>query len=70
MTKEEAYKIVFEDLKKVPMFMGKYDAKHGNPHFMYGVETVIDFIADNLDKKTYDDFCEMWNKNILESERR
>ena len=52
------------------MFMGKYDAEHGNPHFMYGVETVIDFIVDNLDQKTYDDFCEMWNKNITESERR
>lgn len=41
-----AAKIVFNKLKECDLFYGKYDAKHGNEHFMYGVSTVMEAIAN------------------------
>ena len=31
-------------LKKVPMFNGKYDKEHANEHFIYGIESVMEYI--------------------------
>lgn len=42
----KAYQTVLADLRKVPLFQGHYDAKNGNPSFMYGIHTVIEFIED------------------------
>lgn len=70
MNKKEAYKIVFEDLKTNPLFMGKYDAKNGNSRFIYGMATVMDFIANNIDEETYNNFCDTLTKNIAESEEK
>ena len=70
MNKKEAYKIVFEDLKKHPLFIGKYDAKNGNPHFMNGIVTVMEFITYNISEETYFDFCCTWTSNIIKSEEK
>ena len=43
----DAFRIVFEELTRNPIFKGKYDAKNGNEHFMYGVFTVMENIAQN-----------------------
>lgn len=32
------------ELKKVPMFNGKYDKEHANEHFIYGIESVMEYI--------------------------
>lgn len=61
----DAYKIVLEDLKEVPMFMGKYDAKNGNIHFMYGISTVLEYIADKAGDEEYRDiFVDNLNKSV------
>lgn len=31
-------------LKEVPMFNGKYDKEHANEHFIYGIESVMEYI--------------------------
>lgn len=56
MTKIEAYRIVLNDLKEVPMFAGSYDAVNGNKHFMYGISAVMEFIADKAEDATFEDF--------------
>lgn len=70
MTKQEAYKIVFNDLIKNKMFCGHYDAKHGNEHFMYGILTVMEVIAIGIDYQTSSDFEERFLKNLIKSEEK
>ena len=52
MTRQEAYKQVLEDLMKITMFTGKYDAANGSKDFMYGILTVMDVIADRAGNDT------------------
>ena len=45
MTKKEAFKIVYDELTEKGLFIGKFDAKHGNVNFMYGIELVMEYIS-------------------------
>lgn len=68
MELKKAYQMVFDDLYNCPMFQGKYDAINGNPHFMSGISTVMEVIAnraydDDFAEKFSNEFCD----NILRS---
>lgn len=68
MDLKKAYQMVFDDLYNCPMFQGKYDAINGNPHFMSGISTVMEVIAN----RAYDDdfakkFSNEFTDNILRS---
>ena len=39
--------INLEELMKFPIRRNHYDKKHGNEHFIYGIETVLEY-AENL----------------------
>ena len=66
MNKQEAFKIVFEELKKCSLFTGKYDTKNGNEHFMYGIATVMESIAYQINEETGDTFSDTFIKNMGE----
>lgn len=68
MDKQEAYKIVLEDLKKIPLFMGSYDACHGNEHFMHGVAAVMESIAYKVSDEEGDAFSDEFVHNLIFSE--
>lgn len=68
MFRKWAYKKVLNDLKKYRMFCGKYDAKNGNVHFMYGVQTVMEYIASQVSRECCDKFDNEFINNLLESE--
>lgn len=57
MELKKAYQMVFNDLCKCRMFLGFYDAINGNPHFMHGIETVMEVIAN---RAYNDDFAEQF----------
>lgn len=67
MKREEAYKIVLEDLKKCDLFIGKYDAKNGSIEFMEGISCVMENIAYEADDKEYID---LFTRNIIESRNK
>jgi len=67
MDKRRAYKIVLDDLKKVSLFCGKYDASHGKEDYMYGISTVMEFIANHAG---YHRFEYMFLRNMVKSEER
>ena len=69
MLKKLAYKIVLNDLLKCNMFIGIYDAKHGNPSFMDGIGTVMESIAYSVGNKTGGSFSELFTKNMVNSEK-
>lgn len=60
-----AAKIVLNKLKECDLFYGRYDAKHGNEHFMYGVSTVMEAIANYAGDE---DFEREFSKNMMVSE--
>lgn len=68
MDKTEAYKIVFEDLKKCELFTGKYDARHGSEKYMHGISIVMNVIALGVSENVYDEFDTMFINNMIESE--
>lgn len=49
------------------MFKGIYDARNGNPAFMYGIETVIECIAAMVDEETQQKFTDMFISNMIKS---
>ena len=69
MTKQEAYKIVYNDIlnRDIGLFLGKFDAKNGKPEFMYGISALMDFIAYESSEKDYDDFQKIWFENFQKS---
>jgi len=70
MDKKEAYKIVFEDLKEIGLFVGKYDARHGIRRYMMGIQIVMDAIAAEISEEEYDKFDTEFVNNLIESERK
>lgn len=66
--KKLAYKIVLKDLCKCSLFVGRYDAKHSDDHFMYGINTVMETIAYSVSDKVGDEFSDNFMKNMITSE--
>ena len=60
-------KIVLNKLKECSLLCGNYDAKHGDEHFMYGISTVMEVIANYAGD---DEFESMFLKNMFDSEER
>ena len=69
MSKQEAYKIVLEDLTKCGcgLFVGQYDAKNGSEQFMYGISTIMEHIAYKAGKREYDEFINTFFENMEKS---
>ena len=67
-----AYHLVYNDMvsKGPKLFKGHYDAKHGNNSFMYGICTVMEFIADKVSPEVYDKFSTHVVTNMNKSEER
>lgn len=64
---KEAYKLVFEDLRKCDMFIGKYDARNGNPNFMYGICTVMENIAYTISEEVGKKYSDLFSENMQTS---
>ena len=70
MTKKEAFEIVFDELTRIDLFTGKYDAKHGDENLMYGISTVMEYIAYQIDEKVYQNFENEFIKNMIKSKNK
>lgn len=68
----DAYKMVLEDMinSECGLLVGKYDARNGGKQFMFGVSTVMEWIASRVGNDTLDEFENLFLKNMLESERK
>ena len=60
MTKAEWNK-VYEELVKVPMFAGKHDRKNANWHFINGITTVMEYIAERAER--FNDYAKLQEHN-------
>lgn len=68
---QNAYRMVFNDIMNsgVNLFKGIYDAKNGDVSFMYGIETVMGYLAYKVSEADYDNFSELFTQNIIDSEK-
>ena len=68
----KAYEIVFNDIVNsgCGLMIGKFDAKNGEEYFMYGISTVMEWIAYRVSDEVGDEFSDLFIKNMIESENR
>lgn len=67
MTREEIIKQLIEEMSGCGLFVGKYDAENGSEEFMYGVNTVMEYLAYQVSEKYGEEFCEMFLVNMIQS---
>ena len=72
MNRKKAYEIVFDDLKKIPLFCGRYDGKrHGSEEsrkYMHGISSVMEYIAYEISEEEGDNYCDLFLANMRKSE--
>ena len=69
MTKQDAYRIVYNDIlnRDVRMFMGCFDAVNGTHDFIFGVATVMEFIAFESSEADYESYQKIFSDNFQKS---
>lgn len=65
---QNAWKVVYDELMKVGLFRGNYDAKHASEHFMYGIEMVMENIAANISEECLIMFQDVFTTNMIGSQ--
>ena len=65
--KSEAYKIVFNDLMRINLYKGIYDAKNGNDTFMFGISSVMESIAAGVSEDCHNEFSKIFIQNMIKS---
>lgn len=70
MSKEEAFTIVYNELIKIPMFRGIYDAKNGSIDFMNGVACVMEEIAYSISNDIGEGYAIVSTHNMVQSEKK
>ena len=67
---EKAYKAVYNDLMKVDLFRGHYDAKNGSETFVRGIGTVMENIALHVSEETANKYMQEFTNNIQDARKR
>lgn len=72
MDTQKAYEIVFNDMMEngPEWFKGTYDAHNGTQHFMFGIQTVLEWIADKISDECYGKFASSFVDNMIKSEEK
>ena len=69
MNKEEIRKLVSK-MMECPMFRGEYDAKNGSEYFMYGISTVMEYLASCVDDTFYQEVSDIFAHNMVKSQEK
>lgn len=69
MNKEEIRQLVSK-MMECPMFRGEYDAKHGSESFMYGIATVIEYMASLADDTFCQEVSDVFTHNMVKSQKK
>ena len=55
------------EMMECSMFRGEYDAKHGEESFMYGIATVMEYLAAKVDEDFCQEVSDIFAKNMVKS---
>lgn len=59
-------KKIVENMRECGLFAGKFDAKNGNVNFMYGIETVMEYLTSLISKE----YCDEYEKEFINNFER
>lgn len=65
----EILKKIIENMRKCGLFAGKFDAKNGNVNFMYGIETVMEYLTGLISEEYHDELEKEFMTNFEKSLR-
>lgn len=65
----EVLKKIIEEMRKCGLFAGKFDAKNGNVNFMYGIETVMEYLTMLISDEYHDEYEKEFINNFERSLR-
>lgn len=65
----EILKKIVENMRKCGLFAGKFDAKNGNVNFMYGIETVMEYLTLLISDEYHDELEQEFLTNFEKSLR-
>lgn len=68
--KQIVKKIIEDLMKQNGLFAGNYDTVNGNPEFMYGISTLLEYIAYSIDENFGNDVEDIFVKNMIKSEKK
>ena len=69
INEKEMLKDIIEEIRKISMFNGIYDAKNGSVQFMYGILTIMECLAYRVSDEYGDNFSDTFIKNLIASEQ-
>ena len=64
---DEMIKDLIKEMSACSLFIGKYDAEHGDNSFMYGIYAVMEYLAYKVSEEYGDNFSNMFMKNMIDS---
>ena len=70
VNEKETLKDIIEEMNECGMFVGRYDAKNGKSEFMYGISTVMEYLAYRVSDEYGDDFSNTFVTNLIISEQK
>lgn len=70
VNEKETLKDIIEEMKECGMFVGRYDAKNGKSEFMYGISTVMEYLAYRVSDEYGDEFSNTFTQNLIISEQK
>ena len=62
----EVLKKIVENMRECGLFAGKFDAKNGNVNFMYGIETVMEYLTSLISEE----YCDEYQKEFMNNFER
>lgn len=65
----EVLKKIVDKMREYVLFVGKFDAKNGNVNFMYGIETVMEYLTGLVSDEYHDEFEKEFMTNFEKSLR-
>lgn len=66
--KQTIRKVIETIMQNEGLFAGNYDAINGNPEFMYGISSLLEYLAYSVDENFGNEIEDTFIKNMLKSE--
>lgn len=67
--KQTMRKVIETIIQRDGLFAGNYDAENGNSDFMYGISSLLEYLAYSVDADLGNEVEDIFAENMLKSEK-
>lgn len=68
--KQTMRKVIETIIQRDGLFAGNYDAENGNSDFMYGISSLLEYLAYSVDTDFGNEVEDIFAENMLKSEKK